>query len=63
MIQIAMSETNMNDLNPLTYTVPRRRIVSIEHPCIVKNLDNGLKSLGGEPQLKDVSAVHLPDIR
>lgn len=38
-----------------THHVPQERIVSIEHPCIVKNFDNGLKSLGGEPQIKHVS--------
>ena len=38
-----------------TYHVPQERIVSVEHPCIVKNFDNGLKSLGGEHQLKHVS--------
>ncbi|KAH9837409.1 RNA polymerase III transcription factor (TF)IIIC subunit [Teratosphaeria destructans] len=35
-----------------TYSVPNKRIVSIEHPCIIKNFDNGFKSLGGEPMLK-----------
>ena len=38
-----------------TYNVPPERVVSIEHPCIVKTFDNGIKSLGGEPQLKHVS--------
>ena len=42
------------------YTVPQQRIVSIEHPCIVANLDNALKSLGGEQQLKDVSEARHP---
>ena len=37
------------------YIVPGERVVSIEHPCIVKNFDNGVKSLGGEPQMKHVS--------
>jgi general transcription factor 3C polypeptide 5 (transcription factor C subunit 1) len=37
-----------------SYNVPRERIVSIEHPCIIKNFENGLKSLGGEQQLKHV---------
>lgn len=37
------------------YTVPQERVVSIEHPCIVRNFDNGIKSLGGEPQMKHVS--------
>lgn len=38
-----------------TYTVPVERIVSIEHPCIIKNFDKGFKSLGGEAQVKHVS--------
>jgi hypothetical protein len=37
------------------YIVPNERVVSIEHPCIVRNFDNGIKSLGGEPQMKHVS--------
>jgi hypothetical protein len=37
------------------YVVPSERVVSIEHPCIVRNFDNGVKSLGGEPQMKHVS--------
>lgn len=36
------------------YNVPADRIVSIEHPCIVQNFDNGFKSLGGEAQLEQV---------
>ena len=38
-----------------SYEVPQERIVSIEHPCIVKNFSNGFKSLGDEQQLKHVS--------
>lgn len=37
--------------------VPGPRIVALEHPGIIKNFDNGLKSLGGEAQLKHVSSV------
>lgn len=40
-----------------SYSVPQERVVSIEHPCIVRNFDNGFKSLGGEHQLKDVSST------
>jgi len=43
-----------------SYTVPELRIVSVEHPCIVKNFDKGFKSLGGEQHLKHVGYVaHL----
>lgn len=37
--------------------VPGPRIVALEHPGIIRNFDNGLKSLGGEAQLKHVSTV------
>ena len=37
--------------------VPSDRIVSIEHPCIVKNVDKGVKSLGGEAQVKNVGGL------
>lgn len=37
------------------HTVAPRRIVSIEHPAVVKNFGRGFKSLGGEAQLKHVS--------
>lgn len=37
------------------YEIPAELIVSLEHPCIVRNLDNGLKSLGGEAHIVDVS--------
>lgn len=38
-----------------SYDVPQARIVSIEHPCIVKDFDHALNSLGGEHQLRHVS--------
>ncbi|KAI7207016.1 hypothetical protein KC365_g16798, partial [Hortaea werneckii] len=36
------------------HIVPQASIVSVEHPCIINNLDNALRSLGGEAQLKHV---------
>ena len=36
------------------FHVPGDRIVSVEHPCIVKDIDKGVKSLGGEAQVKNV---------
>ncbi|KAF2090691.1 hypothetical protein K490DRAFT_7768, partial [Saccharata proteae CBS 121410] len=35
-----------HDVAPWLY-VPPYPVVSVEHPCIVKNIDNGIKSLGG----------------
>ena len=28
------------------YTVPGKEIVAVEHPMIIKNIDNGLKTFG-----------------
>ena len=55
----ATSEAAGNGDEAPTYTVPQKRIVSIEHPCIVKNFGNGFKSLGGEQQLQQVSFEHI----
>jgi len=35
--------------------VPRRDITSIEHPCIIHNVDKGIISLGGNLMIKQVS--------
>lgn len=40
------------------YPVPSRQIVSVEHPCIINNLDNGLKMLGGDKPLGEVCLPH-----
>lgn len=56
------SATQPGGMEPSTapiYNVPQERVVSIEHPCIVRNFDNGIKSLGGEPQMKHVSGVDV----
>lgn len=39
------------------HKVPTESIVAIEHPCIIKNVDKGLKSLGGSVALERVSNV------
>jgi len=37
------------------FTVPTRDIVALEHPMIVKNIDNGLKTLRSSIPLQQVS--------
>jgi len=37
--------------------LPQDRIVTVEHPCIVKNIDNALHSLGGENHIKNVGLL------
>ena len=63
---VIMQPDNMEAADSPTsrfYIVPQERVVSIEHPCIVRNFDNGVKSLGGEPQMKHVSGgvCYAPD--
>lgn len=38
----------------ISAAVPDVQLVSIEHPCIVRNVDAGFKSLGGEQQVKHI---------
>ena len=42
--------------------VPDRAVFSVEHPCIIKNVDKGIKSLGGAVRLARVSASCSPVI-
>ena len=42
------------------YEVPQQRIVGVEHPCVIRNLDNAVRSLGGEPQIKHVGIGRAP---
>ena len=45
--------------------IPSRAISAVEHPCIVKNVDKGITSLGGPVKLSKVSGsgqdIMLPD--
>ncbi|KAF2177509.1 hypothetical protein K469DRAFT_719860 [Zopfia rhizophila CBS 207.26] len=40
---------NQNDSNQLSHQlpVPSQAVISVEHPAIIKNVDKGIKSLGG----------------
>jgi hypothetical protein len=37
--------------------IPSCAISVVEHPCIVKNVDKGITSLGGAPKLSKVSML------
>lgn len=41
------------------HTVPQRAIVSVEHPCIIKNIDKGLRTLGADTYIHKVSNTLL----
>ncbi|CAJ2508261.1 Uu.00g094470.m01.CDS01 [Anthostomella pinea] len=34
------------------FEVPERKIVAVEHPCILRNLDNGLNAFGPDPNFR-----------
>jgi Tau95 Triple barrel domain len=36
------------------YQFPDTKIVALEHPCIIRNLDRGIKSLGGNNRIQEV---------
>ena len=38
--------------------VPARSVAVVEHPCVVKNLDKGVVSLGGSVKLSKVGRRH-----
>lgn len=42
-----------------TYHIPSAPIIGIEHPCIIKNKDRGIQSLGGLSQLQKVDNPSL----
>jgi hypothetical protein len=44
-----------------SYPVPMRDIVAIEHPMIIKNIDNGLKTLGTGVPPRQVSTLWIFD--
>jgi hypothetical protein len=41
--------------------VPKNQVIVLEHPCIIQNLDRGIKSLGGKNAIQDVSIGLLAD--
>lgn len=48
------ARTEADDIAPV-YEVSQRKVVAIEHPCIIKNLDRGIKSFGPNPKFQKVS--------
>ncbi|GAB7346978.1 hypothetical protein MBLNU459_g3133t2 [Dothideomycetes sp. NU459] len=52
-----MAEQRQHRQQPARWLpVATDRVVSLEHPCIVNNVDSGLKSLGGEHHIKHLLA-------
>jgi hypothetical protein len=45
-----------------TYMVPQRDIVAVEHPMVIRNIDDGLKTFGTGVPLAHVSHVTLFEI-
>lgn len=53
--QVADSEPPSANARPAEWLdLPQTRVIAIEHPCIVNDIDKGLKSLGGENLIKTV---------
>lgn len=39
------------------YRIPPRRIVAVEHPGVIQNIDRGLQTLKGSDGIAKVSAI------
>ncbi|KAK7966081.1 uncharacterized protein PG986_000358 [Apiospora aurea] len=52
------SRTEADNIAPV-YEVSQRKVVAIEHPCIIKNLDRGISSFGPNPKFHKL--VTRPD--
>ena len=49
-----MSAANANTEPAPWLPIPSRAVSAIEHPCIIKNIDKGITSLGGAVKLSKV---------
>lgn len=58
--KLIMEDTSVRRVAPW-YDVPRKDVVSIEHPCLIRNVDNGIKSLGGPLALNKVSGCEIKE--
>ncbi|KAK2763152.1 tau 95 subunit of transcription factor TFIIIC [Arachnomyces sp. PD_36] len=51
-----MGEKRTHDRSAPWYSIPSRQIVSVEHPCIVKNIDKGIETLQGDSGISQACA-------
>lgn len=55
-----MDAAKSNDDAP-ALQFPDTKVVALEHPCIIRNIDRGVKSLGGNNRIEEVillSRIH-----
>lgn len=55
-----MSQANTIPEQAPWLSIPSRAISVVEHPCIIKNVDKGISSLGGPNKLSKVSNSNCP---
>ena len=46
-----------------TFSVPNQSLINVEHPCIVSDLSEAVKSLGGPFRVKEVNSINLCECR
>ncbi|KAI9807123.1 MAG: hypothetical protein M1825_005840 [Sarcosagium campestre] len=44
------------------YNIPTRRITSVEHPCIINNIENGIKTIGLRNNLEKLVSPGVPEL-
>jgi len=50
------SHSNEKSIAPFIL-ISQDPVICVEHPCIIRNLDRGIKSLGGEYGINKVSVM------
>ena len=43
------------------YTIPEQRFISVEHPCVVKNVEKGVEMIGGSKGIREALDQDQPD--
>lgn len=53
---LSRRQSKAGDATPW-HSIPSRAMVSVEHPCIVKNIDKGLRTMGEDEDIEKVSKL------
>ena len=56
LIECDIPDSNAPRSAPI-FDVPERKVVAVDHPCIVINLEKGLRSFGPKPNFSKVSCI------
>lgn len=60
-IQAAASQTSRQAIPHVApwYNVPQKAVVSVEHICIIRNVEKAIETLGGTAKVQQVRLLYL----